>query len=144
MIDEKKLIEEMNQWARDNFSLSDKFEYMLAGMEKALDIVEAQPQVGKIDKNFETIFLCAVRYAIGRRTYIPSRVIDYITPLLSHLSYNTLGLIANDITEYGKYYGGLGDDKIDRPYWLNFKRKILAEMERRGNEDTEQMGKESH
>ena len=98
----------------------------------------------EIDKNFETILLCAVRYAIGRKTYIPSLVIDYITPLLSHLSYNTLGLIANDITEYGKYYGGLGDDKIDRPYWLNFKRKILAEMERRGNEDTEQMGKESH
>ena len=98
----------------------------------------------EIDKNFETILLCAVRYAIGRKTYMPSLVIDYITPLLSHLSYNTLGLIANDITEYGKYYGGLGDDKIDRPYWLNFKRKILAEMERRGNEDTEQMGKESH
>ena len=98
----------------------------------------------EIDKNFETILLCAVRYAIGRKSYIPSLVIDYITPLLSHLSYNTLGLIANDITEYGKYYGGLGDDKIDRPYWLNFKRKILAEMERRGNEDTEQMGEESH
>ena len=98
----------------------------------------------EINKDFEAILICAVRYAIGRRTYIPSLVIDYITPLLSHLSYNTLGLIANDITEYGKYYGGLGDDKIDRPYWLNFKRKILAEMERRGNEDTEQMGKESH
>ena len=98
----------------------------------------------EINKDFETILICAVRYAIGRKTYMPSMVIDYITPLLSHLSYNTLGLIANDITEYGKYYDGLGDDKIDRPYWLNFKRKILAEMERRGNEDTEQMGKESH
>ena len=98
----------------------------------------------EIDKNFETILLCAVRYAIGRRTYIPSRVIDYITPLLPYLSEDVFKLIVNDITEYGKYYGGLGDDKIDRPYWLNFKRKILAEMERRGNEDTEQMGKESH
>ena len=88
----------------------------------------------EIDKNFETILLCAIRYAIGRQTYIPSMVIDYITPLLSHLSYNTLRLISNDITEYGSYYGGLGDDMIDRPYWLNFKRKILAEMERRGNE----------
>ena len=98
----------------------------------------------EINKDFEAILICAVRYAIGRRTYIPSLVIDYITPLLSHLSYNTLRLISNDITEYGSYYGGLGDDMIDRPYWLNFKRKILAEMERRGNGDTEQMGKESH
>lgn len=85
----------------------------------------------EIDKNFETILLCAVRYAIGRETYMPSLVIDYITPLLSYLSYNTLGLIANDITEYGKYYGGLGDDKIDRPYWEQFLRKIRAEMEKR-------------
>ena len=82
----------------------------------------------EINKDFETILLCAVRYAIGRETYMPSLVIDYITPLLSHLSYNTLGLIANDITEYGKYYGGLGDDKIDRPYWLDFLRKIRLEI----------------
>ena len=88
----------------------------------------------EIDKTFQSILICAVRYAIGRQTYIPSMVIDYITPLLSHLSYNTLRLISNDITEYGSYCGGLGDDMIDRPYWLNFKRKILAEMERRGNE----------
>ena len=98
----------------------------------------------EIDKNFETILLCAVRYAIGRRTYIPSLVIDYITPLLPYLSEDVLKLIANEIIGRYTYEGALGDEKIDRPYWLNFKRKILAEMERRGNEDTEQMGKESH
>ena len=98
----------------------------------------------EINKNFETILLCAVRYAIGRQTYIPSLVIDYMTPLLPYLSEDVLKLLANEITEYEAYEGGLGDEKIDRPYWLNFKRKILAEMERRGNEDTEQMGKESH
>ena len=128
MIDEKKLIEEMNQWARDNFSLSDKFEYMLAGMEKALDIIEAQPQVGKIDKNFETILLCAVRYAIGRRTYIPSLVIDYITPLLPYLSEDVLKLIANEITEHDTYDGSLGDENIDKPYWIEFLRKIRLEI----------------
>ena len=98
----------------------------------------------EINKDFETILLCAVRYAIGRKTYIPSLVIDYITPLLPYLSEDVLKLIANEITEHDTYEGGLGDEMIDRPYWLNFKRKILAEMERRGNEDTEQMGKESH
>ena len=139
MIDEKKLIKELSK--------NSVFEKITnAEGKNVFEIIEAQPQVSgvEINKDFESILLCAVRYAIGRETYMPSLVIDYITPLLSHLSYNTLGLIANDITEYGKYYGGLGDDKIDRPYWLNFKRKILAEMERRGNEDTEQMGKESH
>lgn len=47
MIDEKKLIEEMERWARANFSvLDDKYEYRLDGMIKAQDIVLAQPQVG--------------------------------------------------------------------------------------------------
>lgn len=46
MIDEKKLIEDLRKWAMDNFSSrDDRFEYMLAGVEKALEIIEAQPQV---------------------------------------------------------------------------------------------------
>ena len=82
----------------------------------------------EINKDFETILLCAVRYAIGRKTYIPSMVIDYITPLLPYLSENTLRLIANEITEHEAYEGGLGDEKIDKPYWLDFLRKIRFEI----------------
>lgn len=85
----------------------------------------------EIDKNFETVLLCAVRYAIGRKSYMPSLVIDYITPLLPYLSDNTLRLIADEITEYGAYKGGLGDEKIDRPYWEQFLWKIRAEREKR-------------
>ena len=82
----------------------------------------------EIDKNLETILLCAVRYAIGRRTYIPSRVIDYITPLLPYLSEDVLKLIANEITEHDTYEGSLGDEKIDRPYWKQFLREIRLEI----------------
>lgn len=85
----------------------------------------------EIDKNFETILLCAVRYAIGRKSYMPSLVIDYITPLLPYLSDNTLRLIADEITEYRSYEGGLGDEKIDRPYWEQFLRNIRVEKEKR-------------
>lgn len=84
----------------------------------------------EIDKNFETILLCAVRYAIGRKSYMPSLVIDYITPLLPYLSDNTLRLIADEIIEYRSYEGGLGDEKIDRPYWEQFLRKIRTEREK--------------
>ena len=138
MIDEKKLIKELSK--------NSVFEKITnAEGKNVFEIIEAQPQVGgvEINKDLETILLCAIRYAIGRQTYMPSLVIDYITPLLSHLSYNTLGLIAAEIIDHS-YDGGLGDDMIDRLYWLNFKRKILAEMGRRGDEDTEQMGKESY
>lgn len=85
----------------------------------------------EIDKNFETILLCAVRYAIGRKSYMPSLVIDYITPLLPYLSDNILRLIADEIIEYGAYEGGLGDEKIDRPYWEQFLRNIRVEKEKR-------------
>ena len=81
----------------------------------------------EIDKNFETILLCAVRYAIGRQTYMPSLVIDYIAPLLPYLSYWMLGLMAAEIIDHN-YEGGLGDEKIDKPYWLDFLRKIRLEM----------------
>ena len=84
----------------------------------------------EIDKNFETILLCAVRYAIGRQTYMPSLVIDYITPLLPYLSDECLMWLDTEIVEHSNY-GGLGDEKIDRPYWKQFLWKIRAEREKR-------------
>ena len=82
----------------------------------------------EINKNFETILLCAVRYAIGRRTYIPSLVIDYITPLLPYLSEDVLKLIVNEIIERYTYEGALGDEKIDKPYWEQFLQRIRLEI----------------
>ena len=123
MIDEKKLIKELSK--------NSVFEKITnAEGKNVFEIIEAQPQVGgvEIDKNFETILLCAVRYAIGRQTYMPSLVIDYITPLLPYLSEDVLKLIANEITEHDTYEGGLGDEMIDRPYWEQFLRKIRLEI----------------
>ena len=82
----------------------------------------------EIDKNFETILLCAVRYAIGRKSYIPSRVIDYIAPLLPYLSEDVLKLIADEIIKRYTYEGALGDEMIDKPYWEQFLRKIRLEI----------------
>lgn len=123
MIDEKKLIKELSK--------NSVFEKITnAEGKNVFKIIEAQPQVGgvEIDKNFETILLCAVRYAIGRRTYIPSLVIDYITPLLPYLSEDVLKLIADEIIEHYTYEGALGDEKIDKPYWEQFLREIRLEI----------------
>ena len=122
MIDEKKLIKELSK--------NSVFEKITnAEGKNVFKIIEAQPQVGgvEINKDFETILLCAIRYAIGRRTYIPSLVIDYITPLLPYLSYWILGLMAAEIIDHN-YEGGLGDEKIDRPYWEQFLREIRLEI----------------
>ena len=82
----------------------------------------------EIDKNFESILVCAVRYAIGRKSYMPSMVIDYITPLLPYLSEDVLKLIADEIIERYTYEGALGDEKIDLPYWKQFLREIRLEI----------------
>ena len=84
----------------------------------------------EINKDLEAILACAVRYAIGRKSYMPSLVIDYITPLLPYLSYWTLGLMAAEIIDHN-YKGGLGDEKIDKPYWIDFLQRIEIEMEGR-------------
>lgn len=88
----------------------------------------------EINKDFETVLLCAVRYAIGRRTYIPSLVIDYITPLLPYLSEGTLNLIADEIIQHDTCKEGLGDEKIDKPYWIAFLRKITEERMKQNGE----------
>ena len=123
MIDEKKLIKELSK--------NSVFEKITnAEGKNVFEIIEAQPQVSgvEINKNFETILLCAVRYAIGRRTYIPSLVIDYITPLLPYLSEDVLKLIADEIIGRYTYEGALGDEKIDKPYWIDFLQKIRLEI----------------
>ena len=121
MIDEKKLIGDLIPILNKNDDM-----FLAGGI---IGTIDRQPQVGgvEINKDFETILLCAVRYAIGRKSYMPSMVIDYITPLLPYLSYWILGLMAAEIIDHN-YEGGLGDEKIDRPYWEQFLRKIGLEI----------------
>lgn len=57
-----------------------------------------------ITQDFETMLICAMRYAIGRGSYIPSIVIDYIRFLLPQLSLNTLFVMQRDIREEAERY----------------------------------------
>ena len=131
MIDEKKLIKyikaEINPYGKPFNDTAYEFGLKLID---SIEAMEKQPQVGgvEINNDFEPILLCAVGYAIGRRTYIPSLVIDYMTPLLPYLSEDVLKLLANEITKYEAYEGALGDEMIDRPYWEQFLRKIRLEI----------------
>ena len=38
------------------------------------------------DDDFGALCNCAVRYCLGRRSYMPKLIVDYITPLLSKLN----------------------------------------------------------
>lgn len=80
-----------------------------------------------ITEDFETILICAVRYAIGRQTYMPSIVIGYIRPLIGELNTNTLRVMERDVREAGYY----GHETIDKPDWVRFLKNLQEEMKRR-------------
>ena len=82
------------------------------------------------DEDFGALANCAVRYSMGRQTYMPSLVIGFLTPLLPRLSDRTLKCLARDLAEPA-IYGGLGDERIDAPGWIRFKHDVELEINKR-------------
>lgn len=93
----------------------------------------AAPRIDVGQDNFGCILNCAVRYAIGRQTYMPGLVVDFIRPLLTHVSDKTLYVFDQDITDQ-RYIGGYGDKNIDEPIWMRFHADVIAEEKRRSLE----------
>ena len=58
------------------------------------------PQIDLSDDFFGATLNCAVRYCLGRRSYMPGLVMDFISPLLPQLSNKTLWCFDRDLTEY--------------------------------------------
>ncbi len=81
--------------------------------------------------DFGAVLNCAVRYALGRKSYMPEIVTGYITPLLPEINDRTLHVMDQDVTER-KYCGGYGDPYIDEPLWMKFLEAVHAEKDRRG------------
>lgn len=73
-----------------------------------------------INEDFGTMLICAVRYSLGRQSYMPSLVQEYIRPMLRCLDKKTLSVIRRDIEEAAMRPGCLGDEGIDRPGWMRF------------------------
>ena len=85
------------------------------------------------DDDFGTICNCAVRYAVGRRTYMPSLVIDFITPHLSELTDKTLWCFQRDL--YQRLDEGFDfGDEFDLQNWMSFLEDIDKEIEKRKTE----------
>lgn len=88
------------------------------------------PQINLEDDDFGAILNCAVRYALGRQSYMPGLVIDYIRPLLPYLNDKTLWCLERDIRE-AENFGGYGDPQIDKPGWIKFLLEIQEEIQKR-------------
>ena len=83
-----------------------------------------------IDDDFSSILICAVRYALGRQTYMPQVVVEYITPLIPKLSNKNLQIIKTDVLQQ-KRNECLGDKSIDKPIWEQFLKNLEQEIDKR-------------
>ena len=90
-----------------------------------------KPTISLDDDDFGAILNCAVRYSLGRRSYMPKLVTDFITPLLPYLSDITLGCFLRDLGRTDNY----GDPEIDRPVWEQFEHQVILAYEQRKGEN---------
>lgn len=81
-------------------------------------------------KDFGTLCICAIRYCHGRQTYMPSLVREIIQPHLKEISDNDLIVMIEDCG-FQERMQLFGDDRIDKPGWLDWKQILLNEQERR-------------
>ena len=80
--------------------------------------------------DFGTLCICAVRYSMGRQTYMPSLVRSIIYPLFDKLSDKDLAVMLQDC-EFQKKYEMYGDERIDKPGWEEWEDRLKAEQQRR-------------
>ena len=81
------------------------------------------------DERFGQILISAVRYALGRMTYIVDDTAKYVENLIPQLSDNTLQLICKDITRAEELHDlGMGCDRV---IWLHLREEIVKELGKR-------------
>lgn len=83
-----------------------------------------------IDRDFEDLLISAVRYALGRETYMTMTTAAYITRLLPNLSNRAISIIVHDINDAHD----LGNPTIDAPHWNQLVENIWKEVGGRTNE----------
>ena len=82
----------------------------------------------ELDRDFGTVCGCAVRYSLGRQTYMPSLVQQFINRNLKQIDSYSLAVMARDIKEAPSS----GNETIDKPGWRNFLAVLEKELKDRG------------
>lgn len=73
---------------------------------------------------------CAVRYALGRFSYMPGLVMDEIRPMLKDCSDKTLWCFDRDISEW--LAGRAGEMTAYEKEWSSFRDEVRRIMRERG------------
>ena len=64
-----------------------------------------------------TLCICAIRYCMGRQTYMPDLVRGIVRPLLPKLSDKDIGVLHDDCL-FQERMLLWGDEQIDKPGWI--------------------------
>ena len=78
-----------------------------------------------------TLCIAALRYSMGRQTYMPSLVRGIVVQVLPKLSDRDIRVMHEDCA-FQASTNQWGDEKIDKPGWVNWEKVLREEMERRG------------
>ena len=65
----------------------------------------------ELDRDFGTVCGCAVRYSLGRQTYMPSLVQQFVIRNLNLIDGYSLAVMARDVKEAPSYE----NETIDKP-----------------------------
>lgn len=65
-----------------------------------------------MNDDFSELAMCAVRYALGRMTYVSFSVPNAIMKYKSSMTTKALHVMLRDIKEYRELYGKIGISKI--------------------------------
>ena len=84
-----------------------------------------------ITQDFELMMIGAVRYAIGRYTYMPSVTIEYIRYLIPQLSAKTLFIMQRDIEEEIERYQRMKRELYMAKEWAKLAEEIGIEYEKK-------------
>ena len=84
-----------------------------------------------ITQDFELMMISALRYAIGRYTYMPSVTIEYIRYLIPQLSAKTLFVMQRDITEEIERYQRIERELYMAKEWQKLAEEIGIEYEKK-------------
>lgn len=82
------------------------------------------------DVDFSELANCAVRYALGRATYVSFSIPRIVLGRIHFMTTNSLKVIVRDIASYKENYGKIGME-CDESNWMQFKAELEWELERR-------------
>ena len=84
-----------------------------------------------VTQDFELMMISALRYAIGRESYMPGVTIDYIRYLIPQLSANTIYVMQLDIRETIVSYGRIKRQLYMEMEWIGLESELRKEYEKK-------------